>query len=142
LKFAPMDVDAPVASAPFQSALVTVTALALCVQVPFHPDWSVWVPANEYCNDQLVSAGPLLVMLMDTPKPVPQSVLTDQVTWHDGVVAAGATAAGAGAVPPAATALLPPTATTAATHARHDSNTVSDLNRIRRLLVRIQHSPH
>ena len=77
MKLAPICVDAPVPRLPFQLALVTVTCLPLCVQVPFQPDCTVWLPVYEYCSVQLLIDGPLLVIVMATPKPVPQSLLTE-----------------------------------------------------------------
>jgi hypothetical protein len=76
LKFAPMPVDAPVASAPFQLRLATATDLPLCVQVPSQPLEIVSAPAYAYCRFQLVIAGPWLVMVICTWKPLPQLEVT------------------------------------------------------------------
>ena len=60
-----------------------------------------------------MTAGPLLVMLIATENPVPQSLFTVYVTWHTGAAAAAATcAAGAAARPGAAVAALAAAATT------------------------------
>ena len=40
-------------------------------------------------------AGPLLVMLIATENPVPQSLFTVYVTWHTGAAAAAAACAAA-----------------------------------------------
>lgn len=72
LKSAPMPVEPPVAREPFQLRLATLTVLPLCDQVPLQPLESVSEPAYEYCRFQLVIAGPSLVMLIVTWKPVPQ----------------------------------------------------------------------
>ena len=72
LKSAPMPVEPPVAIALFQLRLATLTVLPLCDQVPLQPLESVSDPAYEYCRFQLVIAGPSLVMVISTWKPVPQ----------------------------------------------------------------------
>ena len=72
LKSAPMPVEPPVAIAPFQLRLATLTVLPLCDQVPLQPLESVSDPAYEYCRFQLVIAGPSLVIVISTWKPVPQ----------------------------------------------------------------------
>jgi hypothetical protein len=76
LKFAPMPVDAPVARLPFQLRLATLTALPLCAQVPSQPLESVSAPAYAYCRFQLVIAGPSLVTVICTWKPLPQLEVT------------------------------------------------------------------
>jgi hypothetical protein len=45
LKFACGLTEPPLATAPFQDRLATVTVLPDCVQVPFQPLCSVWFPA-------------------------------------------------------------------------------------------------
>ena len=72
LKSAPIPVEPPVAREPFQLRLATLTVLPLCDQVPLQPLESVSDPAYEYCRFQPVIAGPSLVMLIVTWKPVPQ----------------------------------------------------------------------
>jgi hypothetical protein len=42
---APIEVEAPVAKVPFHPALVTVTSLPACDQVPLQPCDSRWSPA-------------------------------------------------------------------------------------------------
>jgi hypothetical protein len=76
LKFAPRPVEAPVPRLPFQLRLATVTDLPLCVQVPSQPLESVSAPAYAYCRVQLVIAGPWLVTVIATWKPLPQLEVT------------------------------------------------------------------
>ena len=49
-------------------------------------------------------AGPLLVMLIATENPVPQSLFTVYVTWHTGAALAGAAATAVSPAQPSAAA--------------------------------------
>ena len=50
----PIEVLAPVASAPFQLALATVTLYPLCVQVPLQPLATCWSPGKAKARAQLM----------------------------------------------------------------------------------------
>jgi hypothetical protein len=109
----PIDVDAPVPSEAFQLRLAADTRAPDCVQVALHP-WLTFWPAfgKSNVNDQLVTAGPRLVMATLAVNPPAHWLCTVYVTEQPppaaeagGVtVAMPASATTAAATPPASSA--------------------------------------
>jgi hypothetical protein len=67
----------PVARAPFQLSLVTVTFSPDWDQVPFQPLDTCWLPGNVNARVQLVIAEPLLVIVTLPVKPPGQLLGTE-----------------------------------------------------------------
>jgi hypothetical protein len=133
LKLAPMPVEAPVASEPFQLRLATESVLPAWVQVPSQPLASVSEPAYAYCRFQEVSAGPSLVIVIWTWKPEPQFEVTLYATAQPGAPAAagpGAAAESAAAGSGAAVA-APPAARLPATSALQPAHRAARRHRVR-----------
>jgi hypothetical protein len=84
----PMFVLAPVASAPFQLSLVTVTFSPDWDQVPSQPLVTCWPPGNVNASVQLVIAGPVLVIVTLPVNPPGQLLGTEYATPHPPALAA------------------------------------------------------
>lgn len=97
----PIVVLAPVARAPFQLSLATVTFWPFCVYVPSQPLLITWLLPNVNPSVQLVMAAALLVIVMPAWKPPGQLLVTEYVTVQGDVAAAAGPAAAVAAAPAA-----------------------------------------
>jgi hypothetical protein len=83
----PIDTLAPVASAPFQLSLATVTFAPLWVQVPLQPLVTCWPLGKGKASVQDVVAEPRFVMVIPVWKPPGQLLDTAYATVHGALAA-------------------------------------------------------